>query len=187
MKKSLNNGKNRIETSADLMLWCNEVNSGNNKYMCDLQDIFTRSEQSVIRDLFLESDGQKELIIFAIGKAMGNEQQFRYMKSWARKQAEICIAENEAHLNERFEDLNKKSIELRDRELNIDAMIEKIDKLNTRISELDKTLAEVREAKWQLYIKTEEQETELQECYEIIEKNSEFEKRLKALIPIMAE
>jgi len=98
----------RIETKEELMQWAKEVNTGNYKYICDLQDTFAHSEEKQLKKLFVESEGyDKELIAFSISKAMGQEKLFSFMKAWALKQAQICIDENEANLDKRYSELNK--------------------------------------------------------------------------------
>lgn len=182
----------KIENEEDLKGWCREVNSGNHKHLCDLQDVYARSDEKTIIDIFLAQEmNEKELTIFAVQKGMGSEKMFRLMKSWARQQAEICIEENEGHLAERFKELNeaRRTFELEKTAIGtqnkgyadqIETQSDILERARTRINELSKENAA-------LYLRGSELETELEEAYRENEKHNQFRSYLReTLIPITA-
>lgn len=79
-------------------------------HICDLQDIFVRNQDAEMKQLkswFLEvNQTEKQLLTFSIIKAMGEETAYRFMKAWARKQANICIEENQQEILDGYKKLD---------------------------------------------------------------------------------
>ena len=89
----------KIETKANFMEWCNTVNHGDYKHMCDYQDMFAHSDAHTLKTLFLAADSMdKELMLFCIQKAMGAHTVFDFCRAFAREQAEKIIEESEQSL-----------------------------------------------------------------------------------------
>jgi len=99
--------KKVIENGQDFIEWAKEVNTsmGSTKRHCDLQDIFARSDIKTLLFAFLENEIDKQLLIFSIGKSQGSDVSFRFMKAWARKQAQIYIDDNEKQIEVEFQKL----------------------------------------------------------------------------------
>jgi len=180
----------KIESMEDLKLWIQRVNSGNsNKAMCDLQDVFAHSEEKELVKFFLSQDVyEKELTAFCIGKAMGQEKLFRFMKSWAREQAHKVIEENEVDLGKRFDQLNKERYEFEMEKQNAAKRLATLKAENKRLHELvdhkDTSLEKEHAENGQLYKRQLELENELDELNEACEKHVAFRTYLKEVLMV---
>ena len=180
--------KYRITDEGSLKKWCTAVNTPtNNKIMSDLQDIFAYSDIKDIKRIFLDlPQNEKELTIFCVQKAMGSNPMFSLMKSWARQQANICINEflessrtQEQELNNRYNAITQKERDFEKEKTDLNTMVLKLtDWFNRTLANLETE----RETSSALYIKNREQAEEISDLYEIIEKNKEFEARIKTLL-----
>jgi len=96
----------KIETTEDLVQWASQVNHADTKTLCDLQDVFCRSTEGELKALFLQSaEGDKELLVFAIGKAMGSATLLQFIKVVARAKAERVLMEEGKELEDGFSKL----------------------------------------------------------------------------------
>ena len=176
----------KIETSNDLAVWCQAVNQPL-KTMCDLQDVYARSDEKLIRDIFLEQPmNDKEFTIFAIQKCMGSDPMFRLMKSWARNQAEIVIEDNDKMLNERLSKLQERSLDLSQEKVEFEHEKESyqltIRNLESRLQAMTDYNDDLTEINSKLYRHELELESEAAELHSIIEENSKFEEKIKAML-----
>lgn len=104
--------KDRIESAQDFITWARDVNTTiNAKRRCDLQDVFARSDSKALLSMFLDSENEKQLLTFAICKCQGEEVAYRFMKSWARKQAQICIDQEAANIDAEYKKLADERME----------------------------------------------------------------------------
>ncbi len=68
----------KITTPAEFKAWAETVNTPQaNNFMCDLQDIYARSNPETIRQIFTapEHRADRRLLTFAVYKAMGEQTQ----------------------------------------------------------------------------------------------------------------
>ena len=170
----------KIESEIELKQWCQEVNSGDHKHFCDLQDVYARSEERIIKNIFLSQPmNEKELTIFCVQKAMGAEKIFRLMRAWARQQAQIVIDDNDKMLNERFTELNeaRRNFELEKTVIEtqnkgyrdqIETQADLLERAQNQMNKLEKDNSA-------LYLKCSEMETELEEAYKENKKHTEFQ------------
>ncbi len=97
-----------ITNKDEFLKWSNDVNNSQNThppaFICDLQDVFARSNPTTIKTIFLETvrPGSQEtrLLTFAIHKAMGEEPLFSILKSWARQEAEKIILDYQKEVDQ---------------------------------------------------------------------------------------
>ncbi len=92
----------QITSKEEFLAWAKNVNFSTERKqngICDLQDVFVRGQDADMKDLiswYIEvTQTERQLLTFSIIKAMGEETCFRFLKAWARKQANICIEENQ--------------------------------------------------------------------------------------------
>ncbi len=90
----------QITCKEEFLRWATDVNfasEGKRNGIPDLQDVFHRGQDGDMKALkgwYLEvTQIERQLLTFSIIKAMGEETCFRFLKVWARKQANICIEE----------------------------------------------------------------------------------------------
>ena len=176
-----------ITDHKDLMDWAKEVNMGNYKSVCDLQDIFARSDEKTLKTFFLDAGKyDREMIVFAINKAMGQERMFEFVKTWARRQAEIVIRDNDKALDARFDELNearrafdleKETIAKEKRDLEIDR-----DRLSMSCLKKQDQIANLYETQIKLYAQINELESDNEMLASANEKLSQFESHIQGLL-----
>jgi len=86
------------------MTWANEVNQI--AKICDLQDVFARSNVKEIKGFFKElTHNDKELCIFSIQKAMGSATLYDFVRMIARDNAIEYIENENAEITKRWQDV----------------------------------------------------------------------------------
>jgi len=97
----------RIENITDFIAWSKEVNLSSK--LCDLQDVYARSDQNLLNDLFFDMlKNDKHLIIFAVQKCMGSENFLNFINGYVNRLANREIIEHiDAYNKEISEDRQK--------------------------------------------------------------------------------
>ncbi len=92
----------RITTKEEMVQWAREVNNGlSTKQKCDYQDIWARSERDTLDKLFIESNGERNLIVCSVHNTMAYDEIEHLLKTWAVYQAnKVVEKEMEACNNE---------------------------------------------------------------------------------------
>ena len=92
-------GLTRIETQTDFIMWNNYVNQPK-PILCDLQDIFSRSNEQTLINLFIDQNrNDRELTVFTIQKCMGSETLMRFIRVYIMREAEKYIESESAEIN----------------------------------------------------------------------------------------
>lgn len=178
----------KIETKQDLEMWCKEVNAFNNaKTVCDLQDVYARSDMKVIKSLFLSQEQyEKELTIFCVSKTMGQEPMFRLMKAWALNQAQIVIDKEIETLDKRHQELALAELTLRDKE---ESYHKKIGELNEacvghlhHIHRLEETIEIMAKNASGLQERVTELESDNERMAEYVTETNQFRTYLKGIL-----
>ncbi len=101
-----------IKTKEDFLKWAHDVNlscESKRNGICDLQDVFYRGQDAEMKQLktwFLEmSQTEKQLLTFSIIKAMGEEMAYKFIKAWAKRQANLAIEEYQADIEKEYQKL----------------------------------------------------------------------------------
>ncbi len=121
----------KIETQDGLMAWAkavNRVGTYNSLHdMCDLQDVFARSEVKTLKALFIGSgQNQKEALVFSIQKAMGSAALFDFIKSYYNHRAQDIIDADSEAAADRWEAALSRERLLDERERHLSATIENL-------------------------------------------------------------
>jgi predicted nucleic acid-binding Zn-ribbon protein len=185
--------KRKIETKEEFLSWAKEVNTCLSvKVKCDLQDVFARSNFDDLKKMFLATDNEydKQLLTLSICKAQGEETAYRFMKSWARRQAQICIDENEANIQAEYDKLNKAIYAFQDERAGIEKELreakEEVLAYQLECERLNKRLNEEVQERERLGNVVFKQTEELNEAYKEVEKASQFKAYLRsALSPVI--
>lgn len=182
-----------IQNKEDFLKWANAVNySTENKRhgIADLQDTFFRNqdgEMKALRTMFLEANStEKHLLTFSIIKAMGEETAYRFIKAWAKKQADIVINEYQKDIEEEYQKLaNDRMSLLTERkafEIQAPALQKEIEELkklleNSRINNdgLHQTISRLEE-------RNRISNNELESLNSYLEKVQTFKKTLREII-----
>ena len=99
----------RIENITDFITWSKEVNLHTTYLLCDLQDIYARTNPKVLNTIFWSAlKNDKHLIIFAVNKCMGSEALLSLLHSYISYVANKEIIEHiDAYNKEISEDRQK--------------------------------------------------------------------------------
>lgn len=92
----------RITDAETFTLWAKTVNESNgNAHLCDLQDMYARSDRDTLIELYTAPDGtiDRRLITFGVYKAMGDDALFTLLKKWARNRAEAHLDAETARID----------------------------------------------------------------------------------------
>jgi len=183
----------QIETKEDFLKWAHDVNlstESKRNGICDLQDVFYRGQDGDMKNLktmFLDAtDTEKQLLTFSIIKAMGEETAYRFIKSWARKQAQICIDEHLRDIDEESQRLsNDKMVfvtEKREIENKMSAMSKEIEELKEMLtsSRINNDGLHTTITRLQDTINT--QNNDLDEAYKTINETAKFKTYLKSIV-----
>jgi septal ring factor EnvC (AmiA/AmiB activator) len=99
-------GMKKIETVNELLAWAQRINNRSYtiKEKCDLQDIYARSQRTVLDKLFIEAESERKLVICSVNNVMAFDEVEHLLdvlaKHKARKQWEIDNAEIEKRYSE---------------------------------------------------------------------------------------
>ena len=173
--------KIRIENSTDLMEWCKDVNTGlTNKAICDLQDIYARSDEKTIKGSFLTAEMyDKELIVFCVQKIMGSEPMFSLMKAWAREQAARVILEQDKDIDERYQNLTQAEINFQKEKTDI---YKQLKDLQDAIVTLNGKYQDSLKVRAEHINKITDLENDNEMLYAENKRLSDFEKHIKSLL-----
>jgi len=132
-----------IQNKEDFLKWAHQVNlSTENKRngIADLQDVFCRGQDGEMKSLtamFLEVNAtEKQLLTFSIIKAMGEETAYKFIKAWARKQADIVINEYQKDIEDSYKKLSEEKM----------AFITEKREIENKLSASEITINELRDA-----------------------------------------
>jgi hypothetical protein len=183
----------QIQNKEDFLKWANDVNfSTDNKRsgIWDLQDIFARSgngNMDELKAMFLDvTNTEKQLLTFSIAKAMGEETAYRFIKAWAKRQANIVIEEQQKDIEEEYQKIAKDRMDFLKEKRTFDLVaptlkkeIEELKELlnNSRINNdgLHKTISRLEERNTVL-------NDELGRVYDELNETMKFRKYLKSVI-----
>jgi len=91
-----------ITTHYDFIVWANRVNEAYGKeHLCDLQDVFARSEFDVLKTWFIDDEANRRLLLFAIYKCMGDDKFWEFVNCHVRHQANGKIEQWEREIDQR--------------------------------------------------------------------------------------
>jgi len=170
----------KIETNEDFLKWNNAVNHSTVKTLCNLQDVWARSDQKHLLNLFLEqTKNDKNLSVFAIQKAMGSEQLMVFIRAYARHKATEYIDSESAEMDERFNRLAKAEMEFRSEKERLAADIENYE---DSINRLTYEVKELRIQKEKNYRRINELSDENAELTTELERLQVFEAHIKGLL-----
>jgi len=182
-----------IQNKEDFLKWANAVNystESKRNGIADLQDTFYRDQDGdmkALKTMFLEANNtEKHLLTFSILKAMGEETAYRFIKAWAKKQADLIINEYQKDIEGEYQKLaNDRMSLLTERkafEIQAPALQKEIEELrellkNSRINNdcLHKTILRLGEEEAEL-------RSGLDEAYKELEKVQTFKKTLREII-----
>ncbi len=183
----------QIESKDDFLKWAHNVNlhiESKKNGICDLQDVFYRGQDGEMKNLkewFLDStQTEKQPLTFSIMKAMGEEMTYKFIKSWAHRQADKCIEEYEKEytvrenkLYENEKALNKERSEYESKleyaKKEIQGLNDLLDNSRTNNDGLHQTITRLQKDITQLSI-------DLDNAYIEIAKVQTFKKTLKEII-----
>ena len=108
-----------IETKEQLIQWAQEINRGlTTKQKCDYQDIFAHSAMDDIKRFFIESNGERNIILCSIFNTMAYDTVEMLLKHWAKVKAQNILDKEMEYVN--AESINKlKILAVKENELTI--------------------------------------------------------------------
>ena len=110
----------KITNKSEFVAWANFVNLAPGKSICDLQDVFARSDESLLKSIYLEIEGiDRRIVTFGIYKAMGDETFFQFIRAFARRNAEKIVEKEEERLNRGYDELALEKQQLQDENNNL--------------------------------------------------------------------
>jgi hypothetical protein len=120
----------KIESLEDLLKWAREINSGvtlNRKV--ELQDVYAHSRREDLDTFFIESAGDRKLVICSVNNAMAFEEVEYLLKVLAHYKAEKLMSEETDAINRRERAIEEKERVMSER---LSGMQEALDKLISR-------------------------------------------------------
>ena len=97
-----------ITNLVEFEAWAVRVNqaAAGGEFMCDLQDVFSRSEMTALKEIFWAAyeKGIARLLLFGIFKCMGDDKLLEFTKYLSRRLAEGYIVQEEARMDKKCED-----------------------------------------------------------------------------------
>jgi hypothetical protein len=109
-----------ITNLVEFEAWAVRVNqaAAGGEFMCDLQDVFARSEMTALKEIFWAAydKGIARMLLFGIFKCMGDDKLLEFTKYLSRRLAEGYIVQEEARLDKKYED-RVKALEEREKKV----------------------------------------------------------------------
>ena len=170
----------RIENIQDFIAWSKEVNLHTTYLLCDLQDIYARSNQDVLHNLFRDAiKNDKQLIIFAVNKAMGSEALLFLLHSYISYVANREIIE---HIDAHNKDMSDEWTKIYTEQKAIDDGKQRIEQIEQENRLLKKNLASYQESNTSLYNEKIALKDELEALNKELNKQYSFESHIKKLL-----
>jgi len=173
----------KIESKEDFSRWMNDVNaSGFIKAvaLCDLQDVFARSDVKALKGFFVDMDqNEKELGVFCIQKAMGSATLFDFIKTYARHRFNEHVQSEYAEVDKRNHAVAIREIDLVAREQTLQQTIDNLRYQNGQLVKYnDKVNKEASDYVKRIY----SLENEVDELESEIKELRSFESHIKELL-----
>ena len=174
----------KIESQLDLEVWSHAVNYAGTASqimpLCDLQDVFARSDVKAVKRLFIDANQhEKEAIIFSVQKAMGSAALFDFIKSYANHKAQAVIDADSEDMADRWTAVLKKEYELAKREKAIQPSLQL---LADNVKHLECRELELTESRKIQLGRIREMENELDRVYAELKRLEAFEAHIKSLL-----
>ena len=168
----------QIESETDLMQWAASVN--HSVKMCDLQDVYARSDVKLLKKWFNESSqNDRELLVFSIQKCMGSACLLDLVRCYARFQANMLIEQEQEEINAQWSTVLTEKNAIAQREIELSSTIES---LTADVNHLNDVLETTRDDKNHLYQRNMELIDENTELTLSLEKLQVFESHIKELL-----
>ncbi len=182
-----------IKSKEEFLQWAKDVNfcmESKRNHICDLQDVFCRGQDGDMKQLktwFLDvSPIEKQLLTFSIIKAMGEETAYRFIKAWARRQADICIEENMKEIDDGLKRLNEERWAFAQEKGEIDKKINNqskiISDLNGKLESKEFTNAQLHKTITHLEQTIDTQRNDLDAAYKAINETDKFKAYLRTVL-----
>lgn len=183
----------QIQSKEDFLKWARDVNytmESRKNNICDLQDVFARSgngKMDELKAMFLgASETEKQLLTFSITKAMGEETAYRFIKAWARKQANICIDESQKDIEEEYKKLSNDRmtflIEKKTFDAQLPALQKEIEMLKELVRHNNIRNDSLNETNCNLQTTINTQNKDLDEAHKTINETVKFKQYLKTIL-----
>ena len=170
----------KIESQEDFTAWCQTVNHAMHNKICDLQDVFARSEFNELKGYFVElPQNDKELAVFSIQKAMGSATLFEFIKLYAQVQAEKYIQKEIDEIEDRWAKVLKAETDFQADKNKLRATITALESQNAELVKDNDTMS-IETAR--LYNRIQDMELELIDTKAELDKQWAFESHIKGLL-----
>ena len=169
----------KITSTDDFLEWANQVNRETG-FLCDLQNIYAKSEMELLKNIFFNmAKNDKHIIIFAVQKCMGSENFIDFIRSYIHKEGEHWIDIEIKKINKEWNNI------INEKQANEKKNNDYINKINV-ISISNDSLKERLECQKNVISSLREEndkaKEEIEQLKRELEKQHAFESHIKALL-----
>lgn len=141
----------RIESVTDFIQWAKEVNAGiTEKRKCDMQDIYAHSSRNELDRFFIESEGDRKLIICSVNNVMAFDEVEHLLNQLARHKCN-------RQMEQEYKELDRREGALAARER---AQQDSRKPYHKKLASLQKTITDLQQKNAELIARSERMRTE---------------------------